>query len=291
MRRCTADFSVSTIRKGLLDSTRYAGRCCMTSKQKCLKPISCAIVIGYGFFFASCGDSIANEVLEASLRNARDAEAQGRDVEAISQYLAIAQQYGASSGSAYGAMPIDLARLLQRRVLALRICAIKKGSDSVPPNSIYSSYLALKKLEPDNPTWPYLQAMYKLKVLEQYFDVYPLFHQSINCTGGEPSVRQKAIADLNRYRPVINTAVDQENAATKKKDWDWDHGGKERYEAGLNAMIHAHHSPAPKTSSGDKKPGDWASSQNAQKAGDWGAASRFDSGSSTWTDRNSYTRY
>lgn len=239
------------------------------------------LLVGVAVLFCVSAEA-DDEMDEASLRNARQAESQGRFVEAIAQYNSLAH-------STYS---IDLSRLAMRRALALQICEVKKGNSSVSADSIYASYSGLKQLEPDNPTWPYLQAMYKLQVRQQYFDVFPLFHQAINCKGGEESVRQKAIADLNKYRPIINARVDQENAITKKKDWDWDHGGKERYESGLNAMIRSHAPAAPRRGSSEpKRNGDWASSQNAQKAGDWGAASRLQNGTSTWNDRNSYTRY
>ncbi|MBX9721960.1 MAG: hypothetical protein K2X81_11235 [Candidatus Obscuribacterales bacterium] len=254
----------------------------MAKRRLNLSMVSSAILLSV--FGLSRTPALANDVIAASLRNAKEAEAAGRYTAAIGQYISLAQGYGSAP------VPIELARLAQRRALALQIVEVRKGNSNVSTDSIYTSYLAMKKLEPDNPTWPYLQALFKLQVQERYFDVFPLFHQAINCRGGEQSVRQKASADLEKYRPIINARVDEQNEITKKKDWDWDHGGRAAYESGLNAMIHAHHAPSVSpTSSGSSGNGDWSASQNAQKAGDWGAASRLSNGSSTWSDRDSYS--
>ncbi len=261
----------------------------MAKRRFNLSIVSCATLLS--IFGPSCTNSLASDVIEASIRNAKQAEAAGRYTEAIAQYGSLAQGYGSSLRNT---VPIEVARLAQRRALALQILEVKKGNSSVSSDSIYTSYLTLKKLEPDNPTWPYLQALYKLQVQERYFDVFPLLHQAINCRGGEQSVRQKASADLEKYRPIINAHVDEQNEITKKKDWDWDHGGKAAYDAWLKGFSEREIGPSYNSASNGSNSrgsgnGDWSASQNAQKAGDWGASSRLSNGSSTWSDRDSYS--
>lgn len=221
----------------------------------------------------------ADETLDNCIRVGQEAEARGDLVAASRQYFNIACTYPSRD---YGVMPIEAARLCGRRCLALQILLYKQNSKAVSANAITETYAVMRKLEPGNAAWPYLQAQWGLKngawnQCEHNFAV------AANAPGPE-SIKQKARRDFEKYVPQIRATI---AAEIKEQDSHFSYEKWNRQQAALRRYVPGDGSSTP-YKYGKEKDSWHDPSNNAIKEGDYGAADRLLSGNGTSRDVGLY---
>ncbi len=226
--------------------------------------------------------------LTAAITVGMQCEARGDMMGASKQYMNICK---AGAQSPYGRVPVDTMRLLCRRSLA---CLIKMSGQQAaqadkrwsPAQSLYSrildGYRTMYKLEPANASWPYL-AGESFANHRSYLAAEAYLKLASNPARGPEAVRHKAQALLNKLAPQIAQAHREDEAAAARlqaeidRPLDWfDPSDVMRYAT-----------PTSDSGSGNGS-SSWEGRQNAERAGDWGAADRFRSGSGTWSDTHNY---
>ncbi len=220
----------------------------------------------------------ADQALDASIRNAMDAERRGDLVLASHQYLEMAHSYGSRD---YKDLSVQLARLLGRRALALQITLYKNNSPVISANAIQSNYLLMKRLEPGNPTWPYLMASWCLKT-RSFDSCEPFWDEAINAKYGPESVKEKARRDKAEFASKIRDVQTAE-----AKDWK-EHFDPVKYAEMMKAAAEGY-SPPPSRNSSSSGNDTWnGPSNNARAQGDYAAADRLMGGNGTSRDVGLY---
>lgn len=217
--------------------------------------------------------------LDKALANAMEAEAKGQLGLAKGYYYEIASCAG--SPSAYGDVPIELARLCGRRSLALALVMYARGDDAVEARSITSEYVMMKRLEPGNATWPFLLADWGLKT--GHFDqVNYNLDYTLACPYS-PEAKAKAREYKAKYSQKLHNTI-----AAEKEDWanNFDTAAWMRFMSTSSVSYMPNSAPS---QSSDKKYDPWnGPANNARKQGDYAAADRLMQGNGTSRDVGLY---
>jgi len=228
----------------------------------------------------------AQSHLDMAIQTAKNFENSGRYSVAARSYQQIAEEYG--TRSAYGE-PVtkDLARLLLRRSLACKIVEMRSGKRPVEARDLLEHLWTLQSLEPDNPAWPYLRAMVRIKGSDD-FDVFPDFHRAMQCKGGDASEHEKIAADYRKYAPLINKRIDQAKARVMQQDIEFDReGGAAGFMRRMTPSASSSSSSSSHKSSSGGQKDPWGV-HSAENAGDYAAADRLRGGNGTGQDVGKY---
>jgi hypothetical protein len=207
-----------------------------------------------------------------TLTAAKKMEAQGRYAVAGGMYFSLAEE----SAPPVGPVPSELKRALARRGMACVVAETRRKTainrnvyDEANYTEVMLSYEKMRKFEPGNSTWPYLiattfaaqgryvEAQHNLKVAA-----------SLQGAGTEPAKRLlTAIAPYAKKDLAHLEAMDR---------------------AAMQAAFKAAIMTRGQITKVDPGYGDSAAGGRAQAAGDYGAASRFGSGTATPGDKAKY---
>lgn len=149
-------------------------------------------------------------------------------------------------------------------------------------------YKTMEMLEPDNPTWLYLDAV-MITNQQNYIKASGLLRRAINLPGGSPEVKSKAKNLLAHIKP----AYDQQRAWF---DEDWERTRQRMKEYAKHPVYISPDSfkTEPSQNWGELSPSSpgipsWErQAQNAERQGDYSAADRFRSGGSSMSDGAKY---
>lgn len=217
--------------------------------------------------------------LDKALANAMQAEAKGQLGLAKGYYWEIASCAG--SPSAYGDVPIELARLCGRRSLALALVMYARCDDAIEARSIPSEYVRMRELEPGNATWPFLQADWGLKTGN--FDQVNYFLDYALACPYAPEAKAKAREYKAKYSQKLHNTI-----AAEKEDWanNFDTAAWMRFMS--TSSVSYMNNSSSNNSSGNKYDSWNGPANNARKAGDYGAADRLMQGNGTSRDVGLY---
>jgi hypothetical protein len=217
-----------------------------------------------------------------------------------------ASNYSGPNCGQYTSAPLELKRAVARRAAAcLTIAANRSIAQRGNPggdwlhfeevNQLVQLYPVLEKLEPSNPTWPYLNATV-MAAQGRYVECKKALQRSLKTTGTSSSVRQKAQTLLTHINPYANQDYAQMKAADQAALKALLSGpsifgggplGGNMFN-GFGLFSGGGGSSSSSSSSNESVP-DWERrARNAEAAGDYGAASRFRSGGSTVKDSSNY---
>ncbi len=232
---------------------------------------------------SQCLPSFAQMDISSLEQQGRRQEAQGDYTSAGRTYLTMLKStsYGGmvprsfQSGGSSNTMSEEQQRQVARRALACLTRATRDYLSEHPGDfrhctaylSLGEAYNTLVGLEPNNPSWMYLQAVYYC-AKDKYVDADHTLRNALNTTGGPDSVRQKCKALLAQINPIVVQRVKFDR--------------KLGY-AMLNAKIHT---KAPTSSSPSQYEQDAAS--RARQAGDGDAVYRFMQGRGSDSDWRRY---
>lgn len=238
-------------------------------------PLFLGLLLAFGYQYPA--DSITP--LDKALANAMEAERKGQLGLAKGYYWEIASCAG--SPSAYGDIPIELARLCGRRSLALALLMYARGDDAIEARGITSEYVRMKELEPGNATWPFLIADWGLKTGN--FDQVNYYLDYALACPYSPDAKAKAREYKAKYSQKLHNTI-----AAEKEDWanNFDTVAWARFMS-TSSVSYMQNNSAPSGNSG--KYDAWnGPANNATKAGDYAAADRLRAGNGSSRDVGLY---
>jgi hypothetical protein len=186
----------------------------------------------------------------------------------------------------------DLARralALQKQFVEKEVAANSRGAKAMT-SELHRMYKVMEALEPDNPTWVYLDAVMVINT-KNYIKGTGLLRRCSNMPGGSNEVKNKARALMEHIKP----------AYTQQRAWfDEDMARanaamKEAAKRPINPdLFITPSSVGPSENWGELSPqstptASWErQAQNAESHGDYNAADRFRSGSASMSDGQKY---
>ncbi|MBS1953348.1 MAG: hypothetical protein JST89_04125 [Cyanobacteria bacterium SZAS-4] len=144
--------------------------------------------------------------------------AQCRQMESSGQWYQAGQgYYGLLLGQVNmnGGIAPDFKVALMRRALACMTRAANSsnpGERSQAQQALPGFYVSMAKLDPNNPTWPYLLAQYRCAI-GGYLEAKENLQDALATTGGQPAVRDKArklLAHIGGYMGADRARVARE---------------------------------------------------------------------------------
>jgi len=249
---------------------------------------------------ASAVDRASLVEAEREYISARKAEAEGQLDGARHAYLNAVGYAMQSSGDEsfrrtcrlHGESLPDVARrgiALQKKMLDKELASPSgKISAKALTLELQRLYKMMQVLEPDNPTWLYLDAV-MITNTQNYVKATGILRRCSNLPGGSPEVKNKARTLMAHIKP----AYDQQR---KWLDEDWEKARKRREEYMKRPIkfepiddrwareAQSNSTPYVDPSSSTSVPSWERQAQNAERNGDYAAADRFRSGSSSFED-------
>lgn len=154
-------------------------------------------------------------------------------------------------------------------------------------------YKTMQVLEPDNPTWIYLDAVMVANT-RNYIKATGLLRRCSNMPGGSPEVKNKARVLMAHIKPAYDQQrawFDEDLKKLRAAEKEW---AKRPVQWVDFSSGHSFYTPSDSGSSGGSDssssnvPSWERQAQNAERNGDYAAADRFRSGSSSMSDGQKY---
>lgn len=236
-------------------------------------------------YFFSVPSAEAFDAVDAAIRNGLEAESRGELIQAQRQFYNIASAANLEGRrTTYGFIPIEAARLAGRRSLGLTILLYQQKHPSVTDMTIAEQYAIMRRLEPGNPTWPYLQAMYGLKNAH-FNQVNENFYAALKSPYGPDSVKKKARRDFDKFGPELDKILSAE-----AKDWR-DHFDPEEWARRMQAMASSPINAPTYPNGNNNEPAPMTAAQRAYSKGDYAAGDRLSGGNGTSADVGNYVKW
>lgn len=225
------------------------------------------------------------------VQQARQSEAQRDYSSAGMQYYSILENDILERNAS---VPISLKSALGRRAIACLTIAARQDMERVSSdegwahsenlNMLEKMWEIMQSVEPSNPTWLYLRATRSCSQ-GRYHDARVMLQQSLRCSGGQATVKQKAkmlLAHIDKFATQDLAKLNKQDAYSLQLLMS----GQLNLSAGASSSS--------TSSSGDSgwKPDELSDSErrarDAESRGDSGAAARFRSGGTTVEDHSKY---
>lgn len=234
--------------------------------------------------FATPAFAQVPDILGSSQQQARQEEARGDYTSAGRTYLSMLNDtdFGGmvprslqTTGYQSQTLSREQRRVIAKRALACLTRGTREYLTAHPGDfrhctaylSLHEAYNHMHELEPNNPTWLYLHAIYYC-VKDKYVDADHLLRRAISMPGGEESVRQKSKVLLAQIQPIVVQRI------------KFDQKLGRAMMSGLRTS----------TSSSDSSISDYQmnASENARRAGNFDAAERLRRGGGSTEDWRSF---